>query len=118
MQWLEYSGIKLGLDSQLVRRLELVTEELFLNTLQHGYGAPCDELITVSLETSPEQVCLIYTDQAPAFNPLQEMPSLTAQEPTGVGLALIRQIPNHANYQRLATGNQILLYFHPASPGH
>ncbi len=111
MEWLEYSGSKLGLDSQLQLRLQLVLEELFLNTLQHGHGQACDGEIDLDLEVEQGLAWLVYTDHAPCFDPRQTPPPSPSPEDAGVGLALIQQLPASLDYQPLTPGNRIRLGF-------
>ncbi|MGB4674354.1 MAG: ATP-binding protein [Azovibrio sp.] len=110
MNWLEYSGSQLELDSQLLLRLQLVTEELFLNTLQHGYGQACDAPIELSLTEEAGQVRLTYSDRAPAFDP-RSQPARQNPEQAGAGLALICQLPDELDYQRRDGCNLICLRF-------
>ena len=37
-------------------RLQLVVEELFTNTIMHGYGRECDEPIGIELRAAPREV--------------------------------------------------------------
>lgn len=110
MNWLEYSGSQLELDSQLLLRLQLVAEELFLNTLQHGYGQPSDAPIELSLTEEAGQVLLTYSDQAPAFDP-RSQPTPPNPEQAGAGLSLICQLPDQVDYQRRDHCNLVCLRF-------
>src|SRR5437879_4844544 len=60
-------------DSQLERerclRLNLVLEELFINTVNHGHRGDCDAPIWILLDAQPQAVQLTYEDTAPPFNP-------------------------------------------------
>ena len=51
-------------------RLNLVLEELFTNTVNHGHRGDCDFLIWISLTASQANVTVTYLDQGPPFNPL------------------------------------------------
>ena len=117
MGWLEYSGSRLRLDSQLLLRLQLVTEELFLNTLQHGYGHPSEALVELSLAEEGRYVLLTYKDHAPPFDPRNHPPPPNPEE-AGAGLALICSLPDQLDYQRGEDCNQLQLRFvcPPASP--
>ena len=110
MSWLEYSGSQLKLDSQLLLRLQLVVEELFLNTLQHGYGQPSDAPVELSLTEETGQVLLTYSDHAPAFDP-RSLPAPADPEQAGAGLSLICQLPDQVDYQRQDHCNRISLRF-------
>jgi anti-sigma regulatory factor (Ser/Thr protein kinase) len=90
-------------------------EELFLNTLLHGYTERGNNTtIALELEVHPDAVCLVYTDYAPAFN--VDLPSLAPADPLregGKGLYLIQELPARLDYQALNPGNRIRLYFSP-----
>jgi serine/threonine-protein kinase RsbW len=51
-------------------RLTLIIEELFTNTVQHGYGSESDAPIRVTLGISGPHVTILYEDAAPAYDPL------------------------------------------------
>ena len=50
-------------------RLNLVLEELFINTVNHGHRGDCDAPIWIQLDAQPQAVQLTYEDTAPPFNP-------------------------------------------------
>jgi anti-sigma regulatory factor (Ser/Thr protein kinase) len=115
VDWLEYSGRRLGLTAEMRLRLQLVCEELFTNTLKHGLpGEPAGDNIDITLEVDAHAACLTYTDHAARFDPRAAQPSPDAsptQHVAGVGLALICALPARLDYQPLASGNRIRLYF-------
>lgn len=51
-------------------RLVLIVEELFTNTVAHGYGRECGAPISIALGTDGGQVTLGYEDAAPPYDPL------------------------------------------------
>jgi anti-sigma regulatory factor (Ser/Thr protein kinase) len=51
-------------------RLTLIIEELFTNTVEHGYRSQSDAPIRVTLSTSGPHVTILYEDAAPAYDPL------------------------------------------------
>ena len=114
MNWLEYSGRRLELDPELLLRLQLVAEELFLNTVQHGH--PRDPDIELGLCAGEGEVLLTYADHAPAFDP-HSRPLPPDPQRGGVGLALIRQLPDHVDYQRRGGQNLISLRFAASREG-
>ena len=50
--------------------LVLVVEELFTNTVTHGYRGGADAPVEISLACDRGGVTLLYEDAAPPFNPL------------------------------------------------
>ncbi len=114
MDWLEYSGRRLGLDSQLLLRLQLVAEELFLNTVQHGH--PRDPDIELGLSAGNGEVLLTYADHGPAFDPGRHA-KCPDPEHDGIGLMLIRQLPDRMDYRRQDGQNLISLRFTACAQG-
>jgi anti-sigma regulatory factor (Ser/Thr protein kinase) len=120
MQWLGARAEILALDKRLALRIQLVLEELFLNTLLHGYTEHCDNTtITLELKVQPDVAWLVYTDNAPTFDVYQELSSLAPADPTregGKGLYLIRELPSRLDYQALDSGNRVSLCFSRHAP--
>jgi len=58
-----------GVPSRLIRRVQLVVEELFVNTVTHGHGGDCDAPVDISVSLEDEHVTVVYEDTAPAFDP-------------------------------------------------
>lgn len=77
--FVETFGARNGLDERDVLRLQLIVEELFTNTVVHGYGRECDEPIELVLATAGASVTLVYEDAARAYNPLATLPALKAR---------------------------------------
>ena len=104
-----------GSDSCL--RLNLVLEELFTNTVRHGYGGDCDAPVWVSLARDPGGVCLIYEDSAPPFNPYRKLPSLAPDSTAeirklgGLGVLLTKKLAATRDYAYLFGRNRIRLTF-------
>lgn len=107
------------------RRVELVFEELFANTVLHGYKvgmaastlAPTEEpLVWIELRARPGEVEMIYQDAAPGFDPLSaELPSLTGgpQERSlgGLGLIMVAKVPHASRYEHRDGRNVLHLTF-------
>ena len=51
-------------------RLRLIIEELFTNTVQHGYRGESDAPISVTLHLDAGAVTVLYEDSAPRYDPL------------------------------------------------
>ena len=112
MQTLVEIALRLGISADDSLRLQLVVEELFTNTVTHGFQQDCDASVTVNLSTSPAGHLLRYTDSAPAYDPTQAPEQAASDETTGgLGITLIRGMSQAYRYQRLDERNvsEILL---------
>jgi len=89
-----------------ILRLTLIVEELFTNTVEHGYGGECDAPIHIALSADSGGVSLLFEDAAPPYDPLDPLSGLEANlaaaldsRPIGkLGLHLIRQLTKSARY--------------------
>lgn len=87
-------------------RLALIVEELFVNTVRHGYGKECDAPIRIGLSLEKGEIALFYEDASPRYDPLarlSEPPSslaapLEARPVGGLGVYLVGQLVRSARY--------------------
>lgn len=87
-------------------RLVLIVEELFTNTVVHGYRRECDAPIRIELTAEGGQVRLFYEDAAPRHDPLSPRPGLEAElaapieaRPIGrLGVHLVQKLAESARY--------------------
>ena len=98
-------------------RLTLIVEELFTNTVMHGYGKESDAPIHISLRHEGDAVGLLYEDAAPRYDPLLEISAPAADlsasvesRPIGkLGVHLIRQLTEDARYTHEDGRNRLWL---------
>ena len=116
----EAFGTAAGVDPATTLRVVLVLEELFTNTVTHGYPAGADGPILVALVSHGGAVEVTYEDAGPAFDPLAAAPAppdfsrgLTDQLPGGLGLALVRGLTAAAHYARVGDRNRLTLTVAP-----
>lgn len=116
----ETFGPAAGVDPATTLRVVLVLEELFTNTVTHGYPAGADGPIWLALVSHGGAVEVTYEDAAPAFDPLTAAPAppdfsrgLADQLPGGLGLALVRGLTTAARYARVGNRNRITLTVAP-----
>jgi serine/threonine-protein kinase RsbW len=91
------SGVcaRMGVPRELHLKLSLLVEELFTNTVRHGYGKDTDHEVTLAIQGSPDRIVLTYEDAAPRHDPFTFRPAasdpVSPSEPGvgGVGLRLI-----------------------------
>lgn len=100
-----------GMAGSLVLRLRLAVEELFVNTVTHGYGGDSDAPVDVTVCIDGARVVLVYEDSAPAFNPfaIVKRPdaeaSVEARDVGRLGLFLITQLAERCRYERAGDRN-------------
>lgn len=94
-------------------RIELAVEELFTNTVHHGYGADCDAPVWLHLELAPGALRVHYADAAPPFDPLAHVAQLEATDRPigGLGVHLVRELANEITYCRAEDRNVLTLLF-------
>ena len=96
-------------------RLQLVVEELFTNTIMHGYGKECDEPIEISLHAGPGQVTVRYEDEAATYDPArtlaeaqQQLAGPLDQRPVGhLGVHLVAAIVDDMRHTRVGQRNRL-----------
>jgi serine/threonine-protein kinase RsbW len=98
-------------DSSVARekclRLNVVLEELFVNTVTHGHRADTDAPIWVTLEAKAPGVQVTYEDTAPAFNPLAYRVEMG--KVGGLGVLLTRELAATRDYAYVFGRNRIRL---------
>jgi serine/threonine-protein kinase RsbW len=101
-------------------KLHLIVEELFTNTVTHGYGGESDSPVWIALEPCAGGMALSYEDEGPphdplgSFRPMDTSRMITQQPVGGLGVKLIRKLATDVNYRRYQDRNCIRLIF-PAS---
>jgi anti-sigma regulatory factor (Ser/Thr protein kinase) len=109
----ETFGAAVGADHSVTLRVVLVLEELFTNTVTHGYSDSGEGPVWVTLAAGASVIEITYEDAGPAFDPLTEAPALPlsaeGQAPGGLGLALVRGLSASAAYARIGDRNRVTL---------
>ena len=101
-----------GCPAGICERLQLVVEELFTNTIAHGYGAECAAPVRIGLSRAGDSLTLRYIDQAAPFDPGKIAPATASTAAIGgLGLSLIRGMSKNIRYQRLGPHNVTELDF-------
>jgi anti-sigma regulatory factor (Ser/Thr protein kinase) len=103
-----------GLDRGQGLRTNLVVEELFMNTIQHGHRGGSDAPVWITLQGGPGRVQLVYEDDAPPFNPFgRPMPELkelaASRREGGLGVVLTHALTASADYAYVFGRNRIRL---------
>jgi serine/threonine-protein kinase RsbW len=87
-------------------RLTMIIEELFTNSVEHGYRGESDAPIRIALSVEIGGIAVLYEDSAPRYDPLAGLlgaPASMARPVEsrpigGLGVYLVAQLVEHANY--------------------
>lgn len=92
-------------------RLNVVLEELFVNTVTHGHREDSDAPVWITLEPAAPGVQVTYEDTAPAFNPLayQVAAGEMRGKVGGLGVLLTRELADTRDYAYVFRRNRIRL---------
>lgn len=105
----EFCGAR-GIERPRCLRLNLVLEELFVNSIQHGYRGDSDAPIWITLDARPDAVQITYEDTAPPFNPFARLPAPDVQHKVGgLGVLLTRELAEGRDYAYLFGRNRVRL---------
>jgi anti-sigma regulatory factor (Ser/Thr protein kinase) len=102
-----------GVDRQPCLKLNLVVEELFLNTVKHGHRGGSDAPVWITLAAQDGAIRLSYEDCAPPFNPFaaatREMLEALAdtRREGGLGVLLAHGLTTGNDYAYLFGRNRI-----------
>lgn len=94
---------------EIQQDLRLIMDEIISNVFHYGHqGQSCSVLLTITL--TDNSCGLEFTDQGPAFNPLEQaMPKqdipITEREVGGLGIYLVRILADKIQYQRYQESN-------------
>jgi serine/threonine-protein kinase RsbW len=94
--------------------LNLVLEELVTNTISYGYSDHLSHLIRVDLQRQDDRVKVTIEDDGAKFNPLEAPPPHMSEdiddlEPGGLGIHLVRELTDEAEYSRGDGFNRLVL---------
>jgi anti-sigma regulatory factor (Ser/Thr protein kinase) len=121
-KFVEDQGAAAGLKREECLKLLLIVEELFTNTVMHGYGEDSDAPVWIALEPAAKGLVLSYEDEAPphdplsSFTPMKTSVMVDEQPVGGLGVKLIRKLATDLSYRRERDRNCIRLTF-AGSPG-
>ncbi len=113
--FLEQSALTAALSSSTALKLAFTLEELFTNTVRHGFGGDSDHPVTLAIEVSPQEVTLVYSDETPPFNPIAQAATLSHGDLSvslerrgvgGLGVFVSCQLANRTTYERVDGRNQ------------
>ena len=109
------------LDEDVCLKLILLVEELFTNTVAHGYGRDTEEPVRLAFAVEPGRVVMTYEDAGPPHDPFAGMirpgdDAAVEDWPVGgLGVVLVAAIASDVEYRRADGRNRIRLAV--AAPG-
>ena len=107
-----------GFDGVVRLFVELIIEELFTNTVVHGYGGDSEQPVWVSVAGKDGKLSLTYEDAAPPCNPLalpapaMDVP-VEARRVGGLGMPLVKALSESTSYMRRSGRNRLTLIVAP-----
>lgn len=100
-----------ALKEPVAGRIELVLEELFTNTVVHGYRRECDASVWLRIERRDQTMLVEYSDAAPPYDPMQHHADLDLDKEDrpegGLGILIARRLSDRMDY-RYAAGRNVL----------
>jgi anti-sigma regulatory factor (Ser/Thr protein kinase) len=106
---------------EAAQRLQLIAEELFINSVTHGYGGDCAASVDLMLRDAGHEMELVVEDTARAFDPFarlpEENPDPRDRPIGGQGLALIARMTSRRSYERRSGGNRTTVAVLKNAPG-
>jgi serine/threonine-protein kinase RsbW len=119
--------VEAGFERTAIDRLVLVLEELFANTVEHGYpslsDAPADRPVWLTIAAAMGRVEVTYEDAGPPHDPFTKPapPDYSGPVDTwqvgGIGLALVVRLGRNVRYEREEGRNRIRFTILAAAPG-
>lgn len=109
-----------GSGHAVLMRAQTAVEELFANSIHHGYPAPgIGSSVDIGVSVTLEGLRIRYEDWGPAFNPFegldeareQAMQPIELQPVGGLGRLIVHGLADDASYVRDGDRNRIDLLF-------
>ncbi|MBV9859198.1 MAG: ATP-binding protein [Alphaproteobacteria bacterium] len=97
-----------------VYEINLSLDELLTNIISYGYADDRRHLIQVSVGVTAGAIDVRIEDDAAPFDPFARKPvdvgaAIDDREPGGLGIHLVKEMMEHAAYQRLDGRNRVTL---------
>jgi len=93
-------------------RLQMIVEELFINTITHGHGGNSANAVHLELSCRSNRITLRYRDSAPAFDTSRAISHIPVENRVGgLGIALINGMSKAVRYQRSGADNIVEIDF-------
>lgn len=106
--FVEQRCVSLGVGRSATLLLQLLAEELFINTVVHGYRNDGRRRVRLEVRDCGPEVELVAEDDAPAFNPFGSVPVGAAEARVGgYGRLLLLGLSSRQSYQRRGRSNRV-----------
>ncbi|HVY07146.1 MAG TPA: ATP-binding protein [Burkholderiales bacterium] len=105
------------LGSEDRHKLTLIVEELFTNTINHGFHGDTDSPVDLTLEQTGEGVRVRYKDSAPQHNPISSGQqtdidaAVRLRRVGGIGMAITLGLTRDATYDYVDGRNCVTLTY-------
>ena len=96
-------------------RIVLIVEELFANSINHGYGGDTEQPVWLTLGVTDDDCQLVYEDCAPEYDPFAAVDTSSTEADVetrrvgGLGIVLLVELSTSRSYQRRGTHNVVEL---------
>lgn len=112
--FIEEIGEELGLDMELQMNLNLVIEEMVVNTISYAYPEGTEADIELKAESNGKELTFVLSDSGREFDPtLSEDPDMNVNPADrklgGMGIYIVKNIMNEVTYQRLEGKNLLTM---------
>lgn len=125
----EFNSIAAFIDSQCSSlapeerlRIILLVEELFANSVNHGYGGDSDQPVWITVHAGNDTCRVIYEDCGPAYDPFAAVDEssteaeLEERRVGGLGIVLLMELSSGRTYERRGDRNVVQLDVPRATP--
>jgi serine/threonine-protein kinase RsbW len=108
-------GLMADLGPEDRHKVTLIVEELFTNTINHGYGGDSDAMVSIAFEHECGEIQLIYEDSAPPFDPLAAgrrtdiEATINERRVGGLGILIAIGLTERVDYRYVGGRNRIML---------
>ncbi len=115
-EFVDRFAVAAGAGPEVLLKIELVLEELFVNHVQHAYGSGEGDSEVACSFRAPRHLCLEVADEAAPYNPLEHAPpdltlALGDRPIGGLGIHMVRSLADEISYRREAGKNLITACF-------
>ena len=115
LEWLNKTIEPWSLGSELVNKISICLEEIFVNITSYAYIENVGN-VKVSIEKLDSEIILTFEDQGIKYNPLQkEDPditlSLNERQVGGLGIFMVKQMTKNIEYEYFNNKNRLELTF-------